>query len=88
MSLSLYVLVQSKVVPEHRPIQDSKLKPDKDGLYRIDDMILTKDQIKSYFGYKEVRLNTNYQSFQKAITIIRMIYRRQRNQPSVQKLKV
>ena len=86
--MCLYALVQSKVVPDHRPIQGSELKPDKDGLYRIDDMILTKDQIKSYFGYKEVRLNTNYQSFQKAITISQMIYRRQRNQPSVQKLKV
>ena len=86
--MCLYALVQSKVVLDHRPIQGSKLKPDKDGLYRIDDMILTKDQIKSYFGYKEVRMNTNYQSFQKAITISQMIYRRQRNQPSVQKLKV
>ena len=86
--MCLYALVQSKVFLDHRPIQGSKLKPDKDGLYRIDDMILTKDQIKSYFGYKEVRMNTNYQSFQKAITISQMIYRRQRNQPSVQKLKV
>ena len=34
-------------------IQDLELNPDKNGLYRIDDMLLNEDQMKQFYGHDD-----------------------------------